>query len=119
MKNQRIVIEHMKRAQEENTNLVGATSNETEHPSVPGLQESVLCMTNLALHVVILNWFHVWADIQRRTTAEYIWNAEALKHFIKEEITDAKELLWDVADNGVLGEYDKTAGVIQIDRRNQ
>ena len=39
IKNQRIVIEHMKRAQEENTNLIDATSNETEHPSVPGLQE--------------------------------------------------------------------------------
>ena len=44
IKKQRIVIEHMKRAQEENTNLIGATSNKTEHPSVPGFQESVLCM---------------------------------------------------------------------------
>ena len=34
----------MKIAQEENTNLIDATSNETEHP---GLQESVLCMTSL------------------------------------------------------------------------
>ena len=93
IKNQRIVIEHMKAAQEENTNLINATSNETEHPSVYGLQESVLCMTNLALHGVILNGFLVWVDIQRRATAEYIWNAEALKHFIKDEITDAKELL--------------------------
>ena len=109
IKNQRIVIEHMKRAQEENTNLIDTTSNETEHPSVPGLHESVLCMTNLALHGVILNGFLVWADIQRRTTAEYIWNAEG-KHFIKEEITDAKEVLWDVADNGVLGNMIKRQG---------
>ena len=47
----------MKRAQEEKTNLIDATSNETEHLSVPGLQESVLCMTNLAFHGVILNGF--------------------------------------------------------------
>ena len=118
IKNQRIVIEHMKRAQEENTNLIDATSNETEHPSVPSLQESVLCMTNLALHGVILNGFLVWADMQRRTTAENIWNAQALKHFIKEEIPDAKELLWDGADNGVLGNMRKRQGP-SIDRRNQ
>ena len=67
-------------------------------------------MTNLALHGVILNRFLVWADIQRRTTAENIWNDEALKHFIIEEITDAKEFLWDVADNGVLGNMIKQRG---------
>ena len=100
----------MKRAQEENTNLIDATSNQTEHPSVPGLQESVLCMTNLALHGVIINRFLVWADIQRRTTAENIWNDESLKQFIIEEITDAKEFLWDVADNGVLGNMIKRRG---------
>ena len=108
--NQRIVIEHMKKAVEEDANRIDATSIENEHPSVPGLQESVLCMTNLALHGVILNGFLVWADIQRRTTAENIWNAQALKHFIKEEITDAKELLWDVVDNGVLGNMIKRQG---------
>ena len=107
---QRIVIEHMKKAVEEDANRIDVTSIENEHPSVPGLQESVLCMTNLALHGVILNGFLVWADFQRRTTAENIWNAQALKHFIKEEITDAKELLWDVADNGVLGNMIKRQG---------
>ena len=48
--------------------------------------------------------------IQRHTTAENIWNAQALKHFIKEEITDAKELLWDIADNSVLGNMIKRQG---------
>ena len=36
---------------------------------VPGLEESILFLSNTALHGVILNGFLVWADIQRRTTA--------------------------------------------------
>ena len=65
---------------------------------MPGLQESVLCSSNLALRGVVLNGLLVWADIQRRMTAENIWKEGALKHFTKHELIDAKEILWDVAE---------------------
>ena len=77
---------------------------------VSGLEESILCLSNTALHGVLLNGFLVWADIQKRTTANNIWKTQALKHFTKEEITDAKEMLWDVGDKNILGKLIKRQG---------
>ena len=64
----------------------------------------------MALHGVILNGFLVWINMQRRTTAENIWKALAIKHFTKEEITDAKDAMWDVGDTNVLGKLIKRQG---------
>ena len=88
--------------QDENASSNAETTSELGSPaSMPGLQESMLCMSNI-LHGVVLNGLLVWADIQRRTTAENIWKEEARKYFTKDELTDAKEILWDVADKTVL-----------------
>ena len=105
--NQRIIIENLKKSDCSSIN----TSNGSEHPtSVPGLQESFICLSNIALHGVVLSGFLVWANIQRRTIAENIWKEEALKKFTKEELTEAKEMLWDVADKAVLGKMTKRQG---------
>ena len=45
---------------------------------------------------VVMNGFLMWANIQRLTTPENEWKEEALKKFLKSEITDAKECLWRI-----------------------
>ena len=40
-----------------------------------------------------------WVDTKRRTIPEDIWKKQALEHFAAEEITDAKNILWDVANS--------------------
>ena len=66
-----------------------------------------------------MNGFLVWADIQRRTTAENVWKAQALMHFTKEEITEAKEILWDVAPKSIVCRKDnKMTRDIQINISN-
>ena len=89
---------------------VGQLGNDELTPPIPGLQESVLCLRNTALHGVILSGLLVWVNMQRRTTAENIWKAIATKHFTKDEITDAKEALWDVGDSYALGKQIKRQG---------
>ena len=63
------------------------------HESIPVLQESMLCLSNIALHGVIFNGFLVWVDILRI-----------------EELTEAKEILWDVAGNDIIGKIIKHQG---------
>ena len=70
---------------------------------VPGLEESIMLLKEIALHGVALDGLLVWADTQRRTVAEDIWKNAALKHFSKEEITNAKNILWEVAKDDLLG----------------
>ena len=79
--------------------------------SVPGFKETIFTLNSIALHGIILNGFLVWADMQRRTNAENVWKAEALKCFTKNEITDAKDMLWEAADNNVLGKLVKRQGI--------
>ena len=94
----------MVRTQDKNTpccscgkdsNLTSATSKVTlengndkgsgEEMSVPGLQESMLCLSNIALHGVIVSGLLVWAaDIKRRTNPVELWKAGAIKHFTKQ-----------------------------------
>ena len=62
----------------------------------------MLCFSNIALNGVVFNGFLVWVDIQRRTTAENVWKEKALKHFTKEELTEAKEIIWDLAGNDII-----------------
>ena len=88
-----------------NLKTIAAQNTGIEPPimNIPGLQETVTCLSNLALHGVILNGLLLWVDIQRRTIASGIWKAEATKHFTQEEITNAKNLLWDACDENIIG----------------
>lgn len=116
IENLKIVVEQFKKDaprsnQQTLTSEVDTQTDEDDLTSpIPGLQESVLCLRNMALHGVILNGLLVWVNMQRQTTAENIWKALAIRHFTKEEITDAKEALWDVGDTNVLGKLIKRQG---------
>ena len=66
--------------------------------------------------------FLLWADTQRRTSLENVWKAQALQNFTREEITDAKALLWDVCDVNIIGKMQSHKGtskqVLEIDDIN-
>ena len=63
----------------------------------------MVCLSGIALQGVALNGFLVWADIQRRTRPENIWRDEAIKHFTDEEISDAKNVLWEICEEADIG----------------
>ena len=62
-----------------------------------GLKQGVKeCCEFVEVHAtkgVIMNGFLLWANIQRQTTPDNIWKDECTANFLKEEITDAKEML--------------------------
>ena len=56
-----------------------------------------------ATNGVVLNGFLLWTDIQREITPENVWKVQAVKRFLKEEITDAKVLLWRAVGELTIG----------------
>ena len=79
--------------------------------SIPGFQESVLCLSSIALHGMVVNGLLLWVDIQRRTVPANEWKEKAAKHFTAGEISNAKDLLWDVCDEKVVGRNVNRQGV--------
>lgn len=69
----------------------------------PGFQESIICLSDIALHGLVLNGLLLWIDIQRRTVTSKEWKEKALKHFTDGEISNAKSLLWDVSEEAIVG----------------
>ena len=63
-----------------------------------------------AKHGVITNGLLLWADIKRKQHPEKIWKDEAVKKFTKQEITDAKEMLWRVSGEESIGEMTRRQG---------
>ena len=43
----------------------------------------MLCLSNIALHWVIVSGLLVWADIKHCTNPVELWKAEAIKHFTR------------------------------------
>ena len=73
------------------------------HDIKRGVSECIEFLKCHANNDVILNDLLLWIDIQRKTTAEDVWESQALHKFTKEEITAAKEELWKiVGDAGKL-----------------
>ena len=58
----------------------------------------------------MLNGLLFWVDIQRKTTAENIWKSQALSRFDNEEISAAKEELWKIVGEPLLGKSVKRQG---------
>ena len=52
---------------------------------------------------MVTNGLLLWIDVQRRTSTANEWKENALKHFTAEEITDAKNMLWDVCEESTIG----------------
>ena len=49
----------------------------------------------------------IWVWIQRTTTADNIWKSQAVTKFTSTEITAAKDELWKIAGEYVLGKIVK------------
>ena len=77
--------------------------NSSDASILPGLSESVLKLKSFALHGVILDVLLLWVDTQRRTVPENIWKQRTLTHFTKDEITNAKNVLWEISNESTLG----------------
>ena len=82
----------------------------SEKISKNGVEE---CCKFIKAHVVngvVLNGFLLWANIQRKTTIENIWKAQAISSFDKEEITTAKADLWRLSNESTIGKLTKRRG---------
>ena len=98
-------------SESESSNLTSQEDEPHDSPSensfatstLRGLSESLLKLKSFALHGVILDGLLLWIDTQRRTVPENIWKQCTLTHFTKDEITNAKNLLWEVSDESTLG----------------
>ena len=76
-------------------------SNDT---TIPGLCETMLKLKGIGLHGVTLDGLLLWVDTKRRTIPEDSWKQQVFANFTAEEITNVKNILWDVANtNDLLG----------------
>lgn len=63
-----------------------------------------------ATNGAITNGLLLWADIQRKQHPDNNWKTEGVKKFAKQEIEGAKEGLWRVAGESILGKLVKRQG---------
>ena len=63
-----------------------------------------------ATHGALLNGLLLWADIQRQTTPENIWKTQAITTLVSGKITEAKEILWRISGESILGKMFKRQG---------
>ena len=86
--------------------------NETKEisPQEKSTNESLDFIKAHAENGVIINGFLLWVDIHRKTTPDNIWKDQAIKRFSKEEISDAKILLWKTCDQETVGKMVKRQG---------
>ena len=89
----------------ENTNLtsnVESTAPVNEIPAASnGVEEACEFIRVYAKTGVVMNGLLMWANIQRMTAPENEWKNEALKKFLKSEITDAKDSLWRICGDNI------------------
>ena len=80
------------------------TSQLSIDTAVPGLCETTLKLKGISLHGVVFDGLLLWIDTRRRTIPEDMWKQQVLANFTAEEITNAKNALWDVGNtNDLLG----------------
>ena len=82
----------------------GGTKNEIKKN---GIKE---CCEFIEIHAengAAINGFLLWVNIQRHVTPENIWKSQAAIKFLKEEITEAKEILWRTSEESILGKMTK------------
>ena len=72
-----------------------------------------------ARHGALLNGLLLWADIQRKTAPENIWKTQAITNFVSGEITEAKEILWRISGESILGKMVKRQGAAKSQWRMQ
>ena len=77
---------------------INLTSDPSSESTIPGLCETTLKLKGIGLHGVAFDGLLLWIDTKRRTIPEDSWKEQVLNNFTAEEITDAKNVLWDVAN---------------------
>ena len=85
-------------------------SDEQEMKTKKGVKECNEFLEVYATNDAILNGLLLWINIQRHVTPENIWKTQAVTKFLKEEITDAKEILWRIIGESELGKMKKRQG---------
>ena len=95
-----------------NENIMTSNCEMAQHPAcrVPGMQECIIKLEGISLHGIILDSFLTWVDMNRKTTARELWKEKALQNFTSEEITTAKDVLWEVCQESVIGKMTKRQG---------
>ena len=110
-KNEKVIIEQLKKeasasARDDLTSHIIVNNGGIENKNKNGVQD---CSDYIKVHAangVLL----LWADIQRKVTPENIWIAQVVQKFDSEEITEAKELLWRIAGDSIIGKMVKRQG---------
>ena len=90
------------------TSHLEPTNSRTENKN--GVQDCVDFIKIQATNGVVLNGLLLWADIERKTTAENIWKTQAISKFDKDEISEAKIELWRIYGESTLGKLVKRQG---------
>ena len=85
-------------------------SDEQEMKTKKVVKECNEFLEEYASNDAILNGMLLWINIQRHVTPENIWKTQAVTKFLKEEITDAKEILWRIIGESELGKMKKRQG---------
>ena len=67
------------------------------------MKECCEFMEVYATNGVVLTGFLLWLDIQRQIKPENLWKEQAVQRFLKEEITDAREILCRTAGDSIIG----------------
>ena len=73
---------------------------------IAGWSEALVKLKGICLHGVVLDGLLLWIDTKRRTHPELHWKQQILTHFTGEEITNAKNALWETAkeiEDNILG----------------
>ena len=67
-----------------------------------GIKDSCEFIESHAVNGAVFNGALLWMSIERKMNPENKWKAVAVKKFLKEEITDAKESLWRVCGDAII-----------------
>ena len=90
--------------------LTSPENSDTQKNLKNGVNECCEFIEIHATHGVLLNGLLLWADIQRQTTPENIWKTQAITKSVSGEITEAKEILWRISGEIILGKMVKRQG---------
>ena len=114
IENHKFIIEQLRKetsARELTQNLTShLNSNVAGIDNKNGVKENCEFIEVHGKNGAILNGLLLWADIQRKVTPENIWKTQALKKITDDEITQAKETLWRISGESVIGKISKRQG---------
>ena len=73
-------------------------------PSAPSwIKEIETFLKNSAPNGAVINGALLWMDIQRKSATDQLWRQQALSKFVDGEIVEAKNALWSIIDEEIVG----------------